>query len=146
KASVSAKSQSVLMKEDRMNVKVQTLPSWRVAYLRTVGPYGPGMHIPMLWERLARWASARDLSNADRICLGISLDNPKVPDPSRCRYDAAIVLPDDFKVDGDVNVTDVAGGKYATLGFRGTAEHIGAYYDHIFGVWLPESGYQPDDR
>src|SRR5262249_41958393 len=80
------------------------------------------------------------------ICLGISLDNPKVTDPSRCRYDAAIVLPDDFKVDGDVNVTDVAGGKYATLGFRGTAEHIGAYYDHIFGVWLPESGYQPDDR
>jgi len=146
KASARAKSQPVLMKEDRMNVKVQTLPSYRVAYLRTVGPYGPGLHIPLLWERLSRWAAARDLWNADKICLGISLDNPKVTDPARCRYDAAIVIPDGFKADGDVNVTEVAGGKYATLAFRGTAEEIGAYYDHLFGAWLPTSGYQPDDR
>ena len=146
KAPARVKSQPVPMKEDRMNVNVQTLPSYHVAYLRTVGPYGPGLHIPLLWERLARWAAARDLWNADKICLGISLDNPKVTDPARCRYDAAIVLPAGFQADGDVNVTDVVGGKYATLAFRGTAEEIGAYYDHLFGAWLPTSGYQPDDR
>jgi AraC family transcriptional regulator len=129
-----------------MNVKVQTLPSYRVAYMRTIGPYGPNTGIQHLWHRLARWAQARDLWTADRICLGIAHDNPKVTDPARCRYDAAIVIPAGFQADGEVNVTEVEGGKYATARFEGTAEEIGQAYDQLFGGWLPGSGYQPDNR
>jgi AraC family transcriptional regulator len=132
--------------EDIMDVKVETLPRYHVAYLRTIGPYGPGGAIPELWQKLARWAEARDLWTGDRICLGISHDNPKVTDPAKCRYDAAIVIPDGFKADGGVNVTDVEGGKYALAAFVGTAVDIGPAYDQLFGRWLPGSGYQPDNR
>ncbi|HTN87640.1 MAG TPA: GyrI-like domain-containing protein [Sorangium sp.] len=129
-----------------MNVTVKTLPSYHVAYIRNVGPYGAGGGVRESWQRLARWAAARDLWTADRLCLGIAHDNPHVTEPAKCRHDAAIVIPDGFKTDGDVNVTDVAGGKYAAGVFVGRASEIGAAWDQLFGRWLPESGYQPDHR
>ncbi|MDC0680118.1 AraC family transcriptional regulator [Sorangium atrum] len=132
--------------EEIMNVTVKTLPSYHVAYVRCVGPYGPGGSVDEAWQRLVRWASARDLWTPDRICLNIAHDNPKVTEPAKCRLDAAIVIPQDFKADGDVNVTDVAGGKYAAGAFLGEAHTIGAAWDQLFGRWLPESGYQPDHR
>jgi AraC family transcriptional regulator len=133
-------------KEEIMEIEVKTLPDYRVAYLRSIGAYGPGGDIPGLWQRLARWAQARDLWTADRTTLGISHDNPYVTDPARCRYDAAIVIPPAFRADGDVNVAEVKGGKYAAVAFRGRAHEIGGAYDEVFGRWLPQSGYQPDDR
>ncbi|KYF70949.1 AraC family transcriptional regulator [Sorangium cellulosum] len=132
--------------EMTMNVTVKTLPSYRVAYIRNVGPYGEEGGVRDTWQRLARWAAARDLWTADRLCLGIAHDNPKVTEPARCRHDAAIVIPDGLKADGDVNVTDVAGGKYAAGVFVGGGSEIGAAWDHLFARWLPESGYQPDHR
>ena len=129
-----------------MNVTVKTLPSYHVAYIRNVGPYGVEGGVRESWQRLARWAAARDLWTADRLCLGIAHDNPKVTEPAKCRHDAAIVIPDGFKADGDIKVTDIAGGKYAAGVFVGEASEIGAAWDQLFGRWLPESGYQPDHR
>jgi AraC family transcriptional regulator len=131
--------------EETMNVKVETLPAYRVAYLRYIGPYAaPG--VSQLWQRMIRWASARDLWKEDRICLGIPHDNPHVTDPARCRLDAALVVPPGFTADGEVNVMDVPGGRYALAPFVGKGFEIGAVYDRLFGEWLPKSGYQPDDR
>jgi AraC family transcriptional regulator len=132
-------------KENIMDVKVDTLPSYKVAYMRHIGPYG-GNEISSIWHRLARWAEARDLWTADRICLGIPHDNPRVTEPSKCRYDAAVVVPEGFEADSDVNVVEVQGGKYAVTRFVGKAWEVGQAYDAVFAQWLPRSGYQPDDR
>ncbi|MGK4007354.1 GyrI-like domain-containing protein [Sorangium sp. So ce1036] len=132
--------------EEIMDVAVKALPSYHVAYIRSVGPYGPNGSVGEAWRRLMRWASARDLWTVDRICLGIAHDNPHVTEPAKCRHDAAIVIPEGFKTGGDVNVTDVAGGKYATSAFVGDARMIGVAWDRLFGEWLPQSGYQPDHR
>ncbi len=129
-----------------MNVTVKTLPSYHVAYVRSVGPYGPEGSVAEAWQRLVRWAGARDLWTADRTCLGIAYDNPKVTEPAKCRLDAAIVIPDGFKADGDVSVMDVAGGKYAASVFVGGGHEIGAAWDRLFAEWLPQSGHQPDHR
>jgi AraC family transcriptional regulator len=133
------------IKEETMDVNVQTLPSYRVAYLRHIGPYAPE-GISDVWHRLARWAGARDLWPEDRVCLGIVHDNPRVTEPDRCRYDAAVVVPPGFRADGEVNLLEVPGGKYAVSHFVGKPWEIGAVYDRIFAEWLPGSGYQPDDR
>jgi AraC family transcriptional regulator len=130
----------------KIDVKVQTLPTWRVAYLRHIGPYGGSSAIADLWGRIERWASARDLWTRDRICLGISHDDPKVTEPAKCRYDAAIVIPPGLDVGGDVNEIEVKGGKYAMSPFAGQGHEIGAHYNALFAEWLPGSGYQPDNR
>jgi AraC family transcriptional regulator len=132
--------------EDLMNVTVKTLSSYRLAYMRNVGPYGAHSAIPQLWQRLMRWAAARDLWTSERLCLGIAYDDPRVTDPDKCRYDAGIVIPADFKADAQVNVIDFAGGKFAMTPFTGTALDIAGSWDRFFGRWLPQSGYQPDDR
>jgi AraC family transcriptional regulator len=41
---------------------------------------------------------------------------------------------------------DVPAGKYAIAEFAGTAHEIEAAWERVFASWLPESGYQPDDR
>ncbi len=131
--------------EEPMNVTVKTLPTYHVAYLRHVGPYGAGGGIPQLWQKLAQWANARDLWTPERICIGLALDDPMVTEPAKCRYDAAIVIPPDFKTDGAINVIDIPGGKHATTEFVGSAAQIGLAWARLFGEWLPESGFQPHD-
>ena len=131
--------------EKIMDVKVEVLPSYQLAYMRYIGPYAPA-GISGLWHQLARWAGPRDLWTEDRVCLGIPHDNPLVTEPSKCRYDAAIVVPAGFTASGEVNSAEVVGGKYAVTRFVGKPWEIGALYDRLFGGWLPQSGYQPDDR
>ena len=128
------------------NVTIKHLPGYHVAYLRNIGPYGPGSGIPDLWQRMQRWASARDLWTADRLCIGIAHDDPMITEAAKCRYDAAIVIPADLAADGGVNVADIPGGKHAVLEFAGGVRDIGPAWGHIYGRWLPESGYHPDDR
>ena len=129
-----------------MKATIKTLPSYRVAYMRNVGPYGAEGGIPSLWNRLSTWAGERGLWTADRICLGISHDNPRVTAPDQCRYDAAIAVSREFRADEEVEIADSAGGTVGSLDFEGSADEIGAAWDRVFSEWLPQSAYQPDDR
>jgi len=128
-----------------VNVQVNGLPSFRVAYMRYVGPYGPH-GIPQLWERLRKWMDAHGLESADSVSLGVAYDNPNVAAADTCRYDACVVVPADFVPDKHVNVTDTASGRYAVCAFTGTAAEISEAWERTFGAWLPDSGYEPDDK
>jgi AraC family transcriptional regulator len=99
-----------------------------------------------VWHRLSHWAEPRDLWTADRLCFGVPHDNPRVTDPAKCRYDAAIAVPESFSANGDVNLVELPGGKFAVARFVGKPWEIGPVYDRLFAEWLPQSGYQPDDR
>lgn len=130
-------------KEDAMSVAVRELPAHHVAYMRYVGPFGPH-GIPELWGRLRQWMATRDVRGD--LTLGVAQDDPAITPPDKTRYDACVVVPTGFTPDRWVNVTDVGGGKYAVADFVGTAHDIQAAWDHVFGSWLPASGWQPDDR
>lgn len=45
--------------ENAMTVQIRTLPTFHVAYMRYVGPFGPH-GIPELWGRLRQWMERRD--------------------------------------------------------------------------------------
>jgi AraC family transcriptional regulator len=131
--------------EAAMAIRVRELPTFHVAYMRYVGPYGP-RGIPELWERFRTWTAARGLQSPATITLGVAYDDPSITDPARCRYDACIVVPADFAADRRVNLMDVAGGSCAVAPFVGTAREIEREWDHVFRAWLPASGWEPDDR
>jgi AraC family transcriptional regulator len=113
-------------------------------YLRHVGPYGPGGGVPATWHRLRQWAEARDLWTNHRLCLGIAYDDPTVTDPGQCRYDACIAVAQGFRPD-DLNIATVPGGKVAATHFSSAEQDIVRVWHDLFG-WLPQSGFQPDDR
>ena len=127
-----------------MKVEIKELPSFHVAYMRHIGPYGPA--VSRLWEKFNRWAEARDLQPKGAVSVGISHDDPSVTPPDKCRYDACVVVPLKFKAEPGITLTDLPGGKYAVTRFKGTDRDIGKAWNDLFRTWLPTSGYQPDDR
>ncbi|NOU85297.1 DNA gyrase inhibitor [Paenibacillus sp. LMG 31460] len=80
-----------------MNIKVETLPTYRIAYVRQVGPYGTGNIQAM--EKLKKWAKEKNLLTESAIILGIPQDNPEMILPENCRYDACIVISNDYQID-----------------------------------------------
>jgi AraC family transcriptional regulator len=126
-------------------IRIGKLPSYRVAYMRHVGPYGPN-GIPQLWRRLANWRSAHELDVGAAMVLGVVYDDPRIAASHTCRYDACVVVPRDFSGSEHVNVTDTASGRYAVCEFNGTAADIPEAWDRTFGKWLPDSGFEPDDK
>lgn len=131
--------------EEVMDVRVRELPAQHVVYMRYVGPFGPH-GIPELWKRFGKWMEAHGFSMATTIRLGVARDDPSIAPAEKCRYDACLVVPEDFQPDRWVNVTDIPAGKYAVAEFTGTAHEIEAAWESVFAGWLPNSGYQPDDR
>ena len=129
-----------------MNVALKTLAQVRVAYLRHVGPYA-GVGIAGTWQRLAAWAEPQGLMQPRRTMYGVCHDDPELTPPQKCRYDAGIEVDESFKPPrGEVGVQTVAGGRYACARFAGTPEQVYDGWGRLMREWLPDSGYQVDDR
>ncbi len=80
-----------------MEFHIENLPTSRIAYVRQVGPYGPANNHAM--ETLKTWARSKGLLTRSTILFGIPQDNPKTTLPSQCRYDACIVISEDYCLD-----------------------------------------------
>lgn len=131
-------------KEIIMKVKLIDRQPVTVAYLRHVGPYDES--ISRFWqETYVPWAIMNRLG-ADHARYGISHDDPSITAPEQCRYDACAEVAADFVVSGGALKTTLAGGRYAVLDFKGTAEQVGEAWTSLLRDWLPSSGYQLDAR
>jgi AraC family transcriptional regulator len=144
KASAGRKTDTDRRMKQILPVRVAALPSYRVACMRYTGPYGP-VGIPRLWERLRKWQEAREVMGG-AAALGIAYDNPNIAAAARCRYDAGVSVPVDFEADKRVHVIDTASGRYAICRFKGTAADIVDVCDRTFSAWVPDSGFEPDDK
>jgi AraC family transcriptional regulator len=131
------------IEEASMNVKLIDRKPTTVAYLRHVGPYGPDLS--RFWqETVYPWMQTNEL--LDRPRYGISLDDPGITAPEKCRYDAAVEVEPGFVGAGQHLTTSIPGGKYAAARFRGTAAEIGDAWMAVLRDWLPGSGLQLDAR
>jgi AraC family transcriptional regulator len=128
-----------------MQVEIRSLPETRVAYMRHVGPYGSSS-ITKMWMRFAAWCDANGLMTPRPTMYGISQDSPKITAPDKCRYDACVPVADRFQPTDDVGVQTIGGGRYACARFTGSAAEIHKAWMQFIGGWIPDSGYQCDDR
>lgn len=128
-----------------MNIAIKELSSYRVAFVRHVGSYLDTHHA---WGQLGSWAARHQLFPPEQSFLGISLDDPSVVEEYACRYDACVTLPDGFDQDAhpEMQFKTLPGGLYALYQFYDTIEKFGITYQSIYGQWLPNSEYDPDDR
>ena len=62
------------------------------------------------------------------------------------RISVCITVPENTEVDGDIGKMVIPKGKYAIAKFEITVDQFQEAWNSIFRDWLPESGYQPDDR
>jgi AraC family transcriptional regulator len=128
-------------------VVVQELPSVRVAYIRYTGPYkGDAALFERLFTRLCRWAAPRGLVRPPETrFLAVYHDNPNITASGRLRVSACLTAPGLAAARGEVGVMDLPGGRYAVAHFELDATEYAAAWNTVCGVWLPESGYEPDE-
>lgn len=128
-------------------VEVKDIPEFHVAYIRHVGPYAGDVELfGRLFGKLATWAGPRGLLNSpDARFISVYHDSPEVTDESKLRTSICITVPEDTPVEGEIGKMTIAGGKYAVARFEIASDEYPDAWDAVFGGWMPESGYQPDD-
>lgn len=124
-------------------MKIETIPTYRIAYFRRVGPYGAANYQTM--QRLKEWAAAKKMLDDTSIILGISQDNVESTEPQKCRYDAALVIPEDFQKDDRVHIGKLRGGKYVCFTVQHTAEAMTQAWTDILHE-LSNNGFELDNR
>jgi len=131
--------------EDLSTVHIKKLPSLHVAYTQTLNGYSEG--IPKSWKQLLRYIKRYDLMEPKAWFVGMPFDNPGITPQTKCRYRACLSVRDAFvQTKGEVKTADIEGGKYAVYSFKGKREDISDAYAFLYGIWLPQSGYTPDEK
>lgn len=127
-----------------MDINIEMIPSYKIAYIRKTGPYGS--ENVQVMEQLKSWAGEKGLFNERSIILGIAQDNPEFTEPKDCRYDSCLVVSDEFKVDNNyINFGKITGGKYCVFKINHTADAVQKAWMEIFSE-LAKRNYEFDDR
>lgn len=132
----------------KLNVKVNDLNDMPVVYVRHIGPYqGDSDLFGKLFSKLFKWAGAHGLlSDPDLKVMCVYHDNPDITDNEKLRTSVCLTAPDNTNVSGEIGKMVVEGGKYAMGHFRIRSDEYQGAWDAMYGEWLPDSGYQADDR
>lgn len=136
-----------MAKKPNFQVEVRDMPELYLAYVRHIGPYKGDVELfEGLFNRLMAWAGPRDLLRfPETQMLSVYHDDPNVTDETKLRTSACITVPKDTPVDGEIGYMTIPAGKYAAARFELAVDQYEDAWDSVCGVWLPESGYQPDD-
>ncbi len=128
-------------------VEVVDVPELEVAYVRHTGPYqGAAEVFSDIFNRLMMWAGPRGVVNDDSWVLAVYHDNPSITEDEKLRVSACVNVPAETVAEGDVGRMTLPGGKCAIARFElGVNDYAHAWFA-VAGGWLPDSGYEPDDR
>ena len=124
-----------------MEVRIETFGDLDVARIRQVGPYN---EVGPCFERLFGWAATIGV-RPGRI-LTFSHDDPGAVAPESLRSDVCIELRTDASPPVGISMEKRGAGRYAVYTHRGTYDGIPEAYRYLFGLWLPQSGEEVDDR
>ncbi len=135
-------------KKTKLQVEVKDIEPMHVAYVRHIGPYkGDSKLFEGLFNKLFTWAGPRGLIQPPKTkILSVYHDSPEITDEDKLRTSICITVPKGTPTEGEVGSMDIPGGKYAFAHFEIDADGYQEAWDSVFRVWLPDSGYQPDDR
>ncbi len=130
-----------------LDVRVEDLPETPLAYIRHVGPYAGDTDLfGQLFGRLFQWAGARGLIGPQSQTVSIYHDNPEITDEEKLRVSVGLTIPADTEVSGEVGKMTLPAGSCAIARFEILPHQYGDAWQAVYGEWLPESGFEPDDR
>ncbi len=131
----------------QFTVEVKDMPEIDIVYLRHFGPYaGDQALFDRLFKELFTWAGPRELLNfPETKVISMYHDNPDLTDDDKIRLDVCLSVPENTKADGKFVKSSIPAGKYAIAHFEISSHEYPQAWQGLYGGWLPESGYQPDD-
>jgi AraC family transcriptional regulator len=114
----------------------------RVAALAHRGAYA---NIGSTFERLLALAGGQALLGPGARTFGIYYDDPAAIPAGALRADACLAIPDGRVPEGELQVREIRGGRYAVVRYTGPYAELERPYKWLYGVWLAQSGEEPDD-
>ena len=134
--------------QEQIQVEVKEMRELNVAYVRHIGPYkGDSELFENLFNKLMKWAGPRGLLRfPETQVLTVYHDDPKITDEDKLRTSACITVPKNTPVEGAIGKMTIPGGKFAVARFEIAEDGFEEAWNMLMGGWMPESGYQPDDR
>ena len=127
---------------DKFKVRIRDIPARSVAYICVARPY-EGDAVVRAVQRLVAWAERQELANGQ--WLGYQWDNPEITSLEDCRYYAAVEA-EHFIPKGEIGRFKFPPMTVAEVEIRGGLELELRALQWLYGVWLPRSGYVPDDH
>ena len=106
---------------------------------------GPASTIAHTWWCLMQTAGRWPVRGRLGIARGDGVEGVDSPDGG-FEYHAAVVLEGGPPETGVLVPVEVAGGRYAQHRLVGPYTQINAAIGALYSVWLPHSGFEPDDR
>ncbi|MDX8046218.1 GyrI-like domain-containing protein [Gracilibacillus sp. S3-1-1] len=115
-----------------MKIKVENLPTTKIAFFRNVGPYGNEKNFEMMKE-FKKWVRTNGLSKNrfEYGIYGIAQDNPAITPLEECRYDLIISVDNDWEVKRPANTGIFEGGKYAVFTIVHTTEAVRDFWNNL---------------
>jgi AraC family transcriptional regulator len=137
-----------LINKESLRVEVMEIPEMHVAYIRHIGPYKGDVDLfARLFAKLFTWAGARDLLGLPETkVMTVYHDNPDIMDETKLRMSVCITVPSNTEGEGEVGRMTIHGGRYAIAHFEIDQTEYEDAWNALYGTWLPESGFQLDDR
>lgn len=120
-----------------MEVSIQHVGPWRVAFTRHIGPYdkcGP------VWEEFLTHMGAAGYLGAGSMFIGLCHDDPDITPRDKTRYDCCVTVDEGFEPIGPIGVQTIPEGDFAVTTHHGPYDALGDTYGQLCGEWLPRSG------
>lgn len=106
---------------------------------------GSYMSIGKSFDLLFTTLASRNLIKPGLRMIGIYFDDPTSVPEAELRSQAGVAVTDPVAVDAPLLTTQVQGGDYAVLKYKGPYGDMRMAYDWLFGQWLPASGREAAD-
>jgi AraC family transcriptional regulator len=114
----------------------------RVAALPHKGDY---QKIGTTFERLGALAGAQNLFSPASRSFGIYYDDISVVPREALRSDACLTAPEGWTPEGELELREIRGGRYAVTLHVGPYAELERVYKWLYGTWLAQSGEEPAD-
>lgn len=119
-------------------IKIQEIKDVLVIYERIIGSY---IELKEKWFQFMD--TYKDYIKEDAFMIERFYDDPSITNLKCCICDLCVTVDEIFELD---NMTTIKGGRFATYRFEGKIHDIFCTLQGIFSIWLPNSGYEMDER
>lgn len=119
-------------------IEIRQLAEFRVLYERYLGNY---LDLGAQWEVFT--AKHHEEIHGETLLIERYYDDPAITRVGQCLYDLCMTIDANCQCS---NSTMIGAGKFAVYRFDGLIKDIYETLQGIYNIWLPDSGYEMDER
>lgn len=98
-------------------------------------------------NKLITWAKSQSINLKPKAgeAFGFAYDDPKTTEPAEFRFDLAITVPEQLKLEGDIIEKRLPAGRYAVTMHKGSRDNISDTVYSLYRDWLSSTGEELGD-